>query len=238
MPGVALDLRAVSGGPGSTSGGRDTPPSMTRRLAPPVRRCARSGSQAVTGGYDRQERSAALIAQTGGAAWLHRRSALAGRACRAAPVGPSCSAPPRRSSSRRATTRPRWTTSPSAPASASRCSTSTSRASSTSTWPCSTSTPTSSSIGAVREALASTTRQQAAGRRHDGGVLRVRRRDGAPFRLVFESDLTNEPAVRERVDADAARLRRGDRRGDRGGHRRCRHGRRPCSPSASPAWPR
>ena len=39
-------------------------------------------------------------------------------------------------------------------------------------------------------------------------------RDGAPFRLVFESDLTNEVAVRERVDKVVPGLRRGDRRGD------------------------
>ena len=50
-------------------------------------------------------------------------------------------------------------------------------------------------VALVRAALASTTRQQAAGRRHHRGVLRVRGpATGAPFRLVFESDLTNEVA--------------------------------------------
>ena len=50
--------------------------------------------------------------------------------------------------------------------------------------------------------------------------------DGGAFRLVFESDLTNEPAVRERVDGVNARLRRGDQRGDPR-RRRAAHGRRP-----------
>ena len=54
-------------------------------------------------------------------------------------------------------------------------------------------------------------------------------RDGAPFRLVFESDLTNEPAVRERVDAVSPGLRRGDRRGHQRGHRPARGRGRTCS---------
>ena len=43
-------------------------------------------------------------------------------------------------------------------------------------------------------------RQQAAGRRHDGRLLQYVAGDTGAFRLVFESDLTNEPAVREQVD--------------------------------------
>ena len=45
-------------------------------------------------------------------------------------------------------------------------------------------------------------RQQAAGQRHVPGVLRLREpAPGEAFRLVFESDLRNEPAVRDRLDA-------------------------------------
>ena len=61
---------------------------------------------------------------------------------------------------------------------------------------------------------------------------------GAPFRLVFESDLTNEPAVaraRRRASHD---LRRGDRRGHRRGHRPADAERPRCSAWPWPAWPR
>ena len=43
-------------------------------------------------------------------------------------------------------------------------------------------------------------RQQDPRRRRDGRVLLLRRGRGGAFRLVFESDLTNEPAVREHVE--------------------------------------
>ena len=83
----------------------------------------------------------------------------------------------------------------------SRCSTSTSPASSTSTSRCSTPPATRSSTTAA-QALALDRRQQdCASQADDGGVLRATSppTSGA-FRLVFESDLTSEPAVREHVD--------------------------------------
>ena len=98
----------------------------------------------------------------------------------------------------RATTPPRWTTSPSGPASPSRCSTSTSPASSSSTSPCSTSRATRSSR--CRKALASTEdNKQRVAATMQVFYDYVANAHGA-FRLVFESDLNNEPAVRERVD--------------------------------------
>ena len=61
--------------------------------------------------------------------------------------------------------------------------------------------PATRSSTAAATALASTARQQAAGRprRCTSFYDYVASAQGA-FRLVFESDLTNEPAVRERVD--------------------------------------
>ena len=129
----------------------------------------------------------------------------AGPGCPARPVGPSCSARPARCSSRRATTPRRWTTSPSGRVSQARALPAlpgqarplprAARRGHRRRWsrPCA-------------SALAEHHRQQAAGRRHD------RRRyfdfvsdPGGAFRLVFESDLTSEPAVRERVDRRACR---------------------------------
>ena len=52
-------------------------------------------------------------------------------------------------------------------------------------------------------------------------------REGAAFRLIFESDLTNEPAVRNAPRRRRADLRRGARRGHRRGHRRSTDERRP-----------
>ncbi len=62
--------------------------------------------------------------------------------------------------------------------------------------------------------------------------------DGGAFRLVFESDLTNEPAVRERVERVHPELRRARQRGHRRGHRALPRARRTCSRSASSAAPR
>ena len=137
----------------------------------------------------------------------------------------------------RATTRPRWTTSPSAPGSASRCSTSTSRASSSSTSRCSTSTPTPSSVR-VRDALESTTDN------HDRvfGCVQVY------FDFVDEPGRRVPPGLRvrpaQRADrpgagrAVAAALRRGDRRHDRPRHRASTATRPSCCPAASPVRPR
>jgi AcrR family transcriptional regulator len=55
-------------------------------------------------------------------------------------------------------------------------------------------------IGAVREALASTHDNKLRVEATIAAYFEFVDREGAPFRLVFESDLTNEPAVRERVD--------------------------------------
>ena len=141
-------------------------------------------------------------------------------ACRGVRAGCNCCGRRRTSSSRRATTPPRWTTSPSARASASRCCTSTSPASWSCTWRCSTSTSPSSPTGS-REAMARHRRQPRAGRRRaSGAYFDFVDAEGEAFRLVFESDLRNEPAVRERVDRGTAGVRRGDRRDHRGRHRR------------------
>jgi AcrR family transcriptional regulator len=55
-------------------------------------------------------------------------------------------------------------------------------------------------LGLVRAALASTTDNKARVAATIAAYFEFVDRDGAPFRLVFESDLTNEVAVRERVD--------------------------------------
>jgi AcrR family transcriptional regulator len=55
-------------------------------------------------------------------------------------------------------------------------------------------------IEAVRGALASTHDNKQRVEATIAAYFEFVDRDGAPFRLVFESDLTNEPAVRERVD--------------------------------------
>ena len=84
-------------------------------------------------------------------------------------------------------------------ASPSRCSTSTSPASSTSTSRCST-PPATTIIDNCRAALASThDNKQRVAATMDVFYEYVAGDTGA-FRLVFESDLTNEPAVREHVD--------------------------------------
>jgi AcrR family transcriptional regulator len=55
-------------------------------------------------------------------------------------------------------------------------------------------------IDAVRGALASTHDNKQRVEATIAAYFEFVDREGAPFRLVFESDLTNEPAVRERVD--------------------------------------
>jgi len=52
----------------------------------------------------------------------------------------------------------------------------------------------------IREALASTTENKQRVAASIGAYFEFVGRDGAPFRLVFESDLINEAPVRERVD--------------------------------------
>jgi AcrR family transcriptional regulator len=55
-------------------------------------------------------------------------------------------------------------------------------------------------VSLVRAALASTTDNKQRVAATIAAYFEFVARDGAPFRLVFESDLTNEVAVRERVD--------------------------------------
>jgi AcrR family transcriptional regulator len=55
-------------------------------------------------------------------------------------------------------------------------------------------------LGLIRTALASTTDNKARVAATIAAYFEFVDRDGAPFRLVFESDLNNETAVRERVD--------------------------------------
>ncbi|MET9254257.1 TetR/AcrR family transcriptional regulator [Streptomyces sp. NPDC048182] len=55
-------------------------------------------------------------------------------------------------------------------------------------------------IQSVRQALASTTDNKQRVRATMDAYFAYVEDDGGAFRLVFESDLTNEPAVRERVD--------------------------------------
>ena len=114
-------------------------------------------------------------------------------------AGCSCCARRRTSSSPRASTPPRWTTSPTGPASASRCSTSTSRASGSCTWRCSRSTSPSWPTGSPRRWAAPTTTAQ----RVDaavGAYFDFIDAEGEAFRLVFESDLRNDADVRAIVD--------------------------------------
>jgi AcrR family transcriptional regulator len=60
-------------------------------------------------------------------------------------------------------------------------------------------------VDAVRRALASTTDNKQRVAATMAAYFEFVDREGEPFRLVFESDLTNEAAVRERVDAVTAR---------------------------------
>jgi AcrR family transcriptional regulator len=55
-------------------------------------------------------------------------------------------------------------------------------------------------VALVRKALASTSDNKQRVAATIAAYFEFVARDGAPFRLVFESDLTNEVAVRERVD--------------------------------------
>ena len=92
-------------------------------------------------------------------------------------------------------------------------------------------------LQSVRTALASTTdNKQRVAATMDAYFAYVEDEGGA-FRLVFESDLTNEPAVRERVDKVTPRVRGGDQRGHRRGHRPAPGRRRCCSPWASAGLP-
>ena len=93
-------------------------------------------------------------------------------------------------------------------------------------------------LDAVRGALASTHDNKQRVEATIAAYFEFVDRDGAPFRLVFESDLTNEPAVRERVDRVNMLLRGGDRRGDRARTPRCPRSRPRCSARRWPAWPR
>ena len=159
------------------------------------------------------------------------------RGCPVRPGASSCSRPPRRSSSRRATTPPRWTTSPSGPASPSPCSTSTFPASSSSTWRCWTRTATRSSTGCAppwRRARDNKERVAGAIQR----LLRLHR----PRERGVPAGLRVGPAQRPgragAGRAGRARLRRGDHRDDHGRHRR-RPGSGPnCSRPACAARPR
>jgi AcrR family transcriptional regulator len=60
-------------------------------------------------------------------------------------------------------------------------------------------------VAAVRQALASTSDNKQRVAATMAAYFEFVDRKGEPFRLVFESDLTNEAAVRERVDAVTAR---------------------------------
>ena len=72
---------------------------------------------------------------------------------------------------------------------------------------------------AVREALASTTDNHERVNATIGAYFAFVADPDSTFRLVFESDLTGEPAVRERVDAVDARVHGGRHRRHRRGHR-------------------
>ena len=122
-------------------------------------------------------------------------------------AAPSCSTRPSRCSSPRATTPPRWTTSPSGPG--------VSKPVLYQHFPgkldlylalldaaCET------IVDAVRDALDATEdNKQRVAATIEAFYDYVDERRGA-FRLVFESDLTNEPAVRERVERVTTRVRR------------------------------
>jgi AcrR family transcriptional regulator len=59
-------------------------------------------------------------------------------------------------------------------------------------------------VEAVRGAIASTNDNKQRVTAAIGAYFEFVAREGEPFRLVFESDLTNEPAVRERVERVSA----------------------------------
>ena len=152
---------------------------------------------------------------------------------RIARAAPSCSTRPRPSSSSPATTRPRWTTSPSGPGSPSRCSTSTSPASSTSTSRCSTSTATTLEQLVRDGAGAPTATTRSASSATIARLLRVRRAARArPSGWSSSPTSPTSPQVRRALDAVEPELRRGDRRGHRRGHRPARRRARACSASA------
>ena len=157
--------------------------------------------------------------------------------CRAGSAAPSCSSRRSRCSSRRATTPPRWTTSPSGPG--------VSKPVLYQHFPgkldlylalldasCDT------IIDNCRAALASThDNKQRVAAAMDAFYDYVAGDTGA-FRLVFESDLTNEPAVREHVDRVTTECAGDDRRRHPRRHRPARRRRPGCSPSRWWEWPR
>ena len=61
---------------------------------------------------------------------------------------------------------------------------------------------------------------------------------GQAYRLVFESDLSNEPAVRDRLDAGPAPVRRDGQPGHQGRRRALRRRGAPARAWAWSAWPR
>ena len=135
----------------------------------------------------------------------HARARRRGRpdpqraAARARRGASSCSARRRRSSSRRATTRRRWTTSPTA-AGVSKPVLYQHFPGKLELYLALLDQHADAMVAAVREALASTTDNKQRVAATIEAYFRFVDEDGGAFRLVFESDLTNQPAVRERVD--------------------------------------
>ena len=82
--------------------------------------------------------------------------------------------------------------------------------------------------GLVRDALAVGGDNEVRVERTVAAYFEFVTREGAAFRMVFESDLTSVPQVRSRLHAVENDLRRGDR----GGHRRGHRGRRRAGPPA------
>ena len=172
-----------------------------------------------------------------------RRSSRAGRPGRADPQHPAAPLGPAPAAARRGPGGVRRPGLPRrgdgrhrrrAPASASRCSTSTSRASSTSTWRCSTSTPRRWSPPCASRSTSTTDNKLRVAATIEA-YFRFVDEDGGAFRLVFESDLTNQPEVRERVDGVTPPAPRPSARSS-ATTPGCRPSRPGCSPSGWPAW--
>ena len=161
----------------------------------------------------------------------HRTPGPAARGCRGPPGASSCWARRRRSSSRRATTPRRWTTSPTR-AGVSKPVLYQHFPGKLDLYLALLDQHAEAMVAAVRAALASTTDNKLRVAATIEAYFRFVDEDGGAFRLVFESDLTNQPAVRERVDGVTRGLRRGDQRGDPRGRRAAARSRPGCWRSA------
>ena len=92
-------------------------------------------------------------------------------------------------------------------------------------------------VAATRQALASTADNKQRVAATMAAFFAFIDSESESFRLVFESDFTSDPEVRELLDRMQRGCAEADRGGDQGGHRAVRRRRPSCCPSASRGSP-